>query len=46
MAGDTSVFAGHGGGGVGRIRVNTAPGGLRTTGLFSPNPSTGALATR
>ncbi|HEX7841952.1 MAG TPA: hypothetical protein VF469_30990 [Kofleriaceae bacterium] len=40
------VFAGHGGGGVGRIRVNTTPGGFHRAGLFSPNPSTGALATR
>ncbi len=40
------AFAGHGGGGFGRIRVNTVPGGLRSTGLISPNPSQGALATR
>jgi len=46
MPGDSNAYAGFGGGGVGRIRVNTAPGGLHTTGLFSPNPSTGALATR
>lgn len=40
------AFAAHGGGGVGRIRVNTAPGGFHRAGLFSPNPSTGAVATR
>jgi len=44
--GVTAVFAGYGGGGVGRIRVNTASGGLHTTGIFSPNPSTGPIATR
>lgn len=44
--GSTTAFAGYGGGGVGRIRVNTAPGGLHRAGLFSPNPSTGAVATR
>jgi hypothetical protein len=43
---DAVVSAGHGGGGVGRIRINTAPGGFRRAGLFSPNPSTGTLATR
>jgi hypothetical protein len=37
--------AGHGGGGVGRIRINTAPGGFHRAGLFSPNPSTGNIAT-
>ncbi len=41
-----NVFAGNGGGGVGRIRINTAPGGFHRAGLFSPNPSTGAIATR
>jgi hypothetical protein len=41
-----NVYGGAGGGGVGRIRVNTFPGGLHTTGIFSPNPSQGALATR
>jgi hypothetical protein len=46
LPGDTSVFGGHGGGGLGRVRVNTRSGGLRATGLFSPNPSTGTLATR
>jgi hypothetical protein len=40
------VFAGHGGGGVGRIRVNTVSGGLHATGLFSPNPSSGTIASR
>ena len=41
------VFGGYGGGGVGRIRVNTIPDGLnRTGGLFSPNPSTGTIASR
>lgn len=39
-------FAGHGGGGVGRIRVNTPDDGLTTTGIFSPNPTTGALGIR
>lgn len=36
---------GSGGGGLGRIRVNTAPGGLAATGIFSPNPSLGTLST-
>jgi len=40
------VFAGHGGGGAGRIRVNTPAGGLTASGVFSPNPSTGTLGTR
>jgi hypothetical protein len=45
--GNAFAFAGYGGGGVGRIRVNTLSGGFhRTGGLFSPNPSTGAIATR
>jgi hypothetical protein len=39
-------FAGHGGGGVGRIRVNTAADAFIDTGLFSPNPTTGAVGTR
>jgi len=38
--------AGHGGGGVGRIRINTVSGGLNATGVFSPNPSIGTIATR
>jgi hypothetical protein len=44
----SGVFAlgGGGGGGVGRIRINTAPGGFHRAGLFSPEPSTGAIATR
>lgn len=41
-----NVYGGAGGGGVGRIRVNAAPGGLRMNGIVSPNPSTGALGTR
>lgn len=40
------ALAGHGGGGVGRIRINTAPGGFHRAGLFSPNPTTGSIATR
>lgn len=40
------VFGGHGGGGVGRIRINTLVGGLHVTGVFSPSPTTGTLATR
>lgn len=44
---DTSnVRAGGGGGGFGRIRVNSAPGGLLGTGLFSPNPSRGSVVAR
>ncbi len=35
-----------GGGGVGRIRVNTAPGGLRGSGVFSPPPSQGVFASQ
>jgi hypothetical protein len=40
------AVAGSGGGGVGRIRVNTVSGGLHTTGVFSPNPSTGPIGSR
>ncbi len=40
------VFGGHGGGGVGRIRVNTAANGFTSTGIISPNPSTGNVGTR
>lgn len=44
----TELFArgGSGGGGFGRIRINTASGGIRGTGVFSPAPSTGTLASR
>ena len=44
--GAPAAFGGFGGGSVGRIRINTVTGGLRVTGLFSPNPSTGTIATR
>ncbi|HEY0477220.1 MAG TPA: hypothetical protein VGD37_06830 [Kofleriaceae bacterium] len=44
--GFNNAYAGYGGGGVGRIRVNTVSGGLHVTGLFSPNPSTGSIAIR
>lgn len=44
--GASAGFGGHGGGGVGRIRANTKSGGLHATGIFSPNPTTGTLATR
>ncbi|HEX7840655.1 MAG TPA: hypothetical protein VF469_24425 [Kofleriaceae bacterium] len=44
--GSNIVFGGSGGGGGGRIRVNTIAGGLKATGIFSPNPSTGNLASR
>jgi hypothetical protein len=44
--GAAAALGGDGGGGVGRIRINTAPGGFHRAGLFSPNPSTGAIATR
>jgi hypothetical protein len=40
------TFPGGGGGGVGRIRVNTASGGVDATGVFSPGPSTGTIGTR
>lgn len=40
------AVGGSGGGGVGRIRVNTAPGGQRTSGAYSPTPTSGALTTR
>lgn len=40
------TYGGGGGGGAGRIRVNTASGGVRGTGLFSPAPSTGTLGSR
>lgn len=43
---DNQACGGGGGGGVGRIRVNTAPGGQRTSGVYSPAPRGGALATR
>ncbi len=43
---DGLVFGGHGGGGAGRIRVNTAPAGLTSTGIVSPNASLGTLGTR
>lgn len=44
--GSQFAFGGYGGGGGGRIRVNTVSRGLNITGVFSPNPSTGAVATR
>lgn len=40
------VFGGHGGGGVGRIRINTTATGLTTTGIVSPNPSIGMISVR
>jgi hypothetical protein len=40
------ALGGHAGGGVGRIRINTASGGLKITGLFSPNPTTGTIVPR
>jgi hypothetical protein len=46
LAGGANAFGGHGGGSVGRIRVNTVSVGLHTTGLFSPNPTTGTIASR
>jgi hypothetical protein len=46
MGSGVIAIGGNGGGGVGRIRINTAPGGFHRAGLFSPNPSTGAIATR
>src|SRR4029078_11325124 len=45
-SGTGPVYAGNGGGGVGRIRVNTIAGGLHVTGVFSPNPGTGLITTR
>jgi len=44
--GTNIAFAGHGGGGAGRIRVNAPAGGLTASGIFSPNPSTGTLGIR
>jgi hypothetical protein len=44
--GTNFALSGYGGGGYGRIRVNTAPGGFHRAGLFSPNPSTGSIAKR
>ena len=41
-----SAFPGGGGGGVGRIRVNTASGGVDASGVFSPGPSTGTIGVR
>jgi hypothetical protein len=46
LAGAGSAYGGYGGGGVGRIRINTVSSGLRATGLFSPNPTTGTITTR
>lgn len=47
QSGTASLAAGgSGGGSVGRIRVNTVSGGLPSTGVFSPNPTTGSIATR
>jgi hypothetical protein len=46
MGSGVIALGGGGGGGVGRIRINTAAGGFHRAGLFSPNPSTGAIATR
>lgn len=40
-----SAFAGNGGGGYGRIRVNTASGSLQGNGVISPTPSMGPIAT-
>lgn len=40
------AVAAAGGGGAGRIRINTIPDGFRSTGLVSPTPSSGSLATR
>lgn len=39
-------FGGAGGGGFGRIRINTAPGGAHLTGVISPEPSKGPVAMR
>lgn len=39
-------YGGHGGGGYGRIRINTASGDFLTTGIVSPTPSKGTLVTR
>jgi hypothetical protein len=46
LSNSDAALAGHGGGGVGRIRINSAPGNFHRAGLFSPNPTTGAIATR
>lgn len=43
---DGLVTGGSGGGGVGRIRVNTAPGGLRGNGIISPPATIGTLVSR
>lgn len=43
---DALAQGGNGGGGAGRIRFNTAPGGQRTAGIVSPNATTGTIATR
>lgn len=40
------AIGGQGGGGIGRIRVNTVSGGLRVSGVFSPTASIGDLTTR
>jgi hypothetical protein len=45
-SGTVGAFGGHGGAGVGRIRINTAAGGLTAPGLFSPAPSTGVIGSR
>lgn len=41
-----AAIGGSGGGGFGRIRINTAPGVRPSSGLFSPTPSQGVLGTR
>jgi hypothetical protein len=39
-------FAGHGGGGAGRIRINVVDDNVTNTGIVSPSPTTGALGVR
>lgn len=42
-ASSRTVWGGHGGGGVGRIRIYTAPNGLTHSNGFSPAPITGPM---
>lgn len=39
-------YGGNGGGGVGRIRINTVPGPRQSSGTFSPEPNWAALAVK
>lgn len=46
ISGTNIVNGGHGGGGYGRIRVNTMSGGHTEGGIYSPTPTFGTIGTR